>query len=324
MTKSMKAVRIHKYGGTDVLTYEDAPRPEPKDDEVLIRVHAAGVNPADWQIRSGKRFVLKEPFSLILGFDVSGVVETVGSSVAHFKVGDEVYGMLRLGKGGTYAEYVTSPATDVAHKPRSLDHIQAAAMPVVALTAWQALFDTAELSAGQRVLIHAAAGGVGHIAAQLAKWKGAHVIGTASGRNEDFLRELGCDEVVDYTTTRFEHVVRDVDVVLDAVVRDADAAIDAIAQDTLERSWGILRKNGVLVSICATPLSETAAAHGVRGKYVGAQPNGAQLAEIAKLVDAGHVKPTIATVLPLKEARKAHELSQQGHTRGKIVLRVVK
>jgi NADPH:quinone reductase-like Zn-dependent oxidoreductase len=196
-------------------------------------------------------------------------------------------------------------------------------MPVVALTAWQALFDAAALSAGQRALIHAAAGGVGHIAVQLAKWKGAHVIGTASGRNEAFLRELGCDEVVDYTTTRFERVVRDVDVVLDAVVRDADAAIDAIAQDTLQRSWGVLRENGVLVSICATPSPETAAAYGVRGEYAGGRPNGAQLAEIAGLADAGHVAPAIAAVLPLKEARQAHELSQQGHTRGKIVLRVV-
>ena len=321
--RTMNAVRIHKYGGPDILTYEDIPRPEPKDDEVLIRVHAAGVNPADWQIRSGKRFVLKKPFALILGFDVSGVVEAVGSSVAHFKVDDAVYGMLRVRKGGAYAEYVTIPATDAAHKPRSLDHIQAAAMPVVALTAWQALFDTAELSAGQTVLIHAAAGGVGHIAVQLARWKGARVIGTASGRNEDFLRKIGCDEIINYNTTQFENVVGDVDVVLDAIVRDANAAIDAAAEVTLERSWNVLKKNGVLVSICATPSSETAAAYGVRGKYILAQPNAAQLTEIARLVDAGHVKPTIDTVLPLKEAGKAHKISQKGHTRGKIVLRVV-
>ncbi len=319
MTKSMKAVRIHQYGGPEVLTYEEAPRPEPKEDEVLIRVHAAGVNPADWQIRSGKRGVLEDPFSLILGFDVSGVVEAIGSSVAHFKVGDAVYAL----QDGAYAEYVTSPATSVAHKPRSLDHVQAAAMPAVSLTAWQALFDAAELSAGQTVLIHAAAGGVGHIAVQLAKWKGAQVIGTASARNEDFLRKIGVDEFINYRTTRFEEVVRDVDVVLDVVVRDADEGIDALAGETLEHSWSVLKKNGVLVSICAIPSSETAAAHGVRGTYLLAQPNAAQLAEIAKLVDAGHVKPTIAAVLPLREARKAHELSEKGHTRGKIVLRVV-
>ena len=196
-------------------------------------------------------------------------------------------------------------------------------MPVVALTAWQALFDAAELSAGQTVLIHAAAGGVGHIAVQLAKWKGARVIGTASVRNEDFLREIGVDEFVNYRTTRFEDVVRDVDVVLDGVVRNVDVISDAIAGETLERSWSVLKKNGVLVSICATPSSETAAAHGVRGKYILAQPNAAQLTEIAKLVDAGHVKPTIDTVLSLKKARKAHELSEEGHTQGKIVLRVV-
>jgi NADPH:quinone reductase-like Zn-dependent oxidoreductase len=321
--ETMKAVRIHKYGGPDVLAYEDAPRPEPKEDEVLIRGHAAGVNPADWTIRFGKRFVLEEPFSLILGLDVSGVVEAAGSTVAHLKAGDAVYGMMPIRKGGGYAEYVTSPATGVAHKPGSLDHIQGAAIPVVALTAWQALFDTAELSAGQAVLIHAAAGGVGHIAVQLAKWKGARVIGTASARNKDFLREIGVDEFVNYRTTRFENVVRDVDVVLDGVVRDVDAATDAVARETLERSWSVLKKNGVLVSLCTKPSSEAAAAHGMRGRYVLARPNAEQLTEIAKLVDGGHVKPTIHTVLPLEEARKAHELSQEGHTRGKIVLRVV-
>ena len=324
MTQSMKAVRIHEYGGPNVLTYEDAPRPEPDEDEVLIRVHAAGVNPADWQIRFGKRFVVEEPFSLVLGLDVSGVVEAAGGNVAHFKVGDAVYGMMPILKGGGYADYVTSPAAGVAHKPRSLDHIHAAAMPVVALTAWQALFDTAEFSAGQTVLIHAAAGGVGHIAVQLAKWKGARVIGTASGHNECFLREIGCDEIVNYRTTRFEDVARDVDVVLDIIPRDTGAAANTVAQETLERSWSVLKKNGVLVSICARPSSEAAAARGVRGKYVLAQPNAAQLGEIAKLVDAGHVKPVVNTVLPLEEARKAHELSQRGHTRGKIVLRVVK
>lgn len=317
MTKTMKAVRIHKYGGPRVLKYEDVPLPEPKEDELLIRVHAAGVNPADWQIRSGKRFKLKKPFSLILGGDLSGVVEAVGSSVTNFVVGDVVYGTMC----GAYAEYVTAPATNVAHKPRSLDHIQAAAMPVVSLTAWQALFDEAKLSAGQTVLIHAAAGGVGHIAVQLAKWKGAYVIGTASGPNENFLRKIGIDEFIDYRTTRFETVVRDADVVLESVNRDIP--VEAFPGKTLERSWGVLKKNGTLVSICAKPSSETAAEYGVRGKYIGMQPNTAQLTQIANLVDAGHVKPIINTVLPLKEARQAHQLSQKGHTRGKIVLRVL-
>lgn len=318
----MKAVRIHKYGWPRVLTYEDAPRPEPKEDELLIRVHATSVNPADWQIRSGRRFKLKKPFSLILGFDVSGVVEAVGSSVTDFQVGDAVYGWVDVREGGAYAEYTAGPATDFAHKPNSLDHIQAAALPVVALTAWQALFDAGELSAGQKVLIHAAAGGVGHIAVQLAKWKGAYVIGTASDHNESFLREIGVDEFINYKATRFETVVRDADVVLEAVNRDI--RVERRRGETLERSWGVLKKGGVLISICDTSVSKTAAPYGVRGKYIRTQANTKQLTEIAKLVDAGHVKPFINTVLPLKEARQAHKLSQKGHTRGKIVLQVIK
>jgi len=319
----MNAVRIHEYGGPEVLVYEEAPRPEPGHDEVLIRVHAAGVNPADWQIRSGLRSRQKEPFALIPGFDVSGVIEAAGDGVTGLITGDAVYGMLPIRSAGAYAEYVASPASGVAHKPLSLHHARAAAMPVVALTAWQALFDAAQLSAGQRVLIHAAAGGVGHIAVQLAKWKGVHVIGTASGSSEEFVRKLGADEFVDYRTSRFEDVVREVDVVLDAVPRELDPASDAAAAETQERSWQVLKKGGVLVSICSTPSAEAAAAHGARGRYVLAEPNGGQLAEIAKLVDAGHVRPIVSAVLPLKEARKAHELSHGSHIRGKVVLRVV-
>lgn len=321
MIKPMKAVRIHKYGGPRVLTYEDAPRPESKEDELLIRVHATSVNPADWQIRSGRRFKLKKPFSLILGADVSGVVESIGSRVVNFKGGDAVFGLVDIRKGGAYAQYVTAPFTRVAHKPRSLDHIQAAALPVVALTAWQALFDAAELSAGQTILIHAAAGGVGHIAVQLAKWKKAYVIGTASGPNENFLRKIGVDEFINYETTRFENVVQNIDVVLESINRDI--AVERVRGETLERSLGVVKKSGVLVSICDTSVSKTAAEYGVRGKYIRTQANAAQLAEIAKLVDAGHVKPFISQVLPLKEAHKAHKLSQTGHTRGKIVLQVI-
>ena len=321
MIETMKAVRIHKYGGPGVLVYEDAPRPKPGQDELLIRVHAAGVNPADWQIRSGKRFKLKKPFSLILGGELSGVVEVAGTNVAHFKVGDEVFGTAEIRKGGACAEYVAVPATSISHKPRSIDHIQAAAMPVASLTAWQALFDAAELAVGQRVLIHAAAGGVGHIAVQLAKWKGAHVIGTASAANENFLQKIGVDEFVNYRTTRFEDVVRDVDVVLEAVNRDIH--VECPRGDTLNRSWGVLKKGGVLISICDTSVSKVAATYGVRGKYVRMQANTKQLTEIAKLVDAGHVRPFISTVFPLNEARKAHGLSQKGHTRGKIVLKII-
>jgi len=320
--KTMRTVQIHKYGGLRVLKYEDTPRPEPNENEILIRVHAAGINPADWQIRSGRRSKLKKPFSLILGADVSGIIEAVGNGVTDFKTGDAVFGMVNTQNGGAYAEYLTAPVSNIAHKPKSLDHIQAAALPVAALTAWQALFDAGELSTGQKVLIHAAAGGVGHIAVQLAKWKGAYVIGTASGRNENFLRKIGVDEFINYRTTRFESVVRDIDVVLESINRDI--AVEAYPGETLERSWGVLKKGGVLVSICARPSPETAAKYGVRAKHVRPpEMKSSVLTDIAQIVDAGHVKPFINTVLPLKEARKAHKLSHKGHTRGKIVLRVI-
>lgn len=317
----MKAMCIHKYGGPRVLTYEEVPRPEPQQDELSVRVHATSVNPADWQIRSGRRWKLKKPFSLILGLDVSGVVETVGGSVTDFKPGDEVFGMMDIRKGGAYAEYVAAPAKNFAHKPRSLSHIEAAALPVVSLTAWQALLGTVDLSAGQKVLIHAAAGGVGHIAVQLAKWKGAHVIGTASGNNENFLRQLGIDKFVNYRTQHFEQIVHDIDVVLESINRDI--AVERFPGETLQRSWSVLKKGGVLVSLCNRPSSETAARYGVRAEHILVQPNAAQLTEIATLVDAGQVKPFISQVLPLKEARQAHELSQKGHTCGKIVLQVI-
>lgn len=318
----MKAVRHHGYGGPEVLVYEDAPRPEPAENEVLIRVHAAGVNPADWKMRAGLRFRREQPFTFIPGFDVSGVVEAVGKAVTGFRPGDAVYAMLPIRVAGGYAEYVACPARGIAHKPSSIDHLQAAALPVVALTAWQALFDAGELSQGQTALIHAAAGGVGHIAVQLAKWKGAYVIGTCSERNAEFVRNLGADQVVDYKTTRFEDVVQNVDVVLDSVPRDLGGPLDAAAADTQERSWRVVKRGGVLVSICNTPSAETAAAHGVRGEYILADPNGAQLSEIARLVDGGHLKSVVGSVLPLRDAAKAHELSQSGHVRGKIVLQV--
>ncbi len=321
MTKLMNAVRIHKYGGPHVLVFEEVQRPEPKANELLIRVHATSVNPADWQIRSGRRFKLKKPFSLILGIDVSGIVEAIGSMITNFQVGDAVYGMMDVRKEGAYAEYVAAPETNFAHKPRVLDHIHAAALPVVTLTAWQALFDVAGVSAGQKVLIHAAAGGVGHVAVQFAKWKGAYIIGTASGRNQDFLRNIGVDEFVNYRTSSFENVVREVDVVLEAVNRDIP--VEPVRGETLKRSLKVVKKSGILVSLCDTNVSKTAAAYGVCGKYILAQINASQLTEVAKLVDGGYVKPTVSTVLPLKEVRKAHKLSQKGHTRGKIVLQVI-
>lgn len=319
----MKAIRYHRYGGPEVLVYEDAPKPEPGENQILIRAHAASVNPADWQIRAGKRFLVEEPFSLTPGFDVSGVVEAAGSGVTRFAPGDQVFAFLGIENAGSYAEYVTCAETAAAFKPGSLDHIQAAALPVAALTAWQALFDTADLSKGETVLIQAAAGGVGHIAVQLARWKGARVIGTASAGNGEFLRGIGCEEVIDYRAVRFEDLVEDADVVLDSIIRDANDRTDTLARDALDRSFAVLKEDGFLVSLCAVPPPETAAAFGVRAAHILAEPNGLQLAEIAGLTDAGRLVPFISTVIPLEDAAIAHELSQRGHTRGKIVLRVV-
>ena len=312
---TMKAVRMHGYGGPEVLKYEDAPRPEPAGNEVLVKVHAAGVNPVDWKIRAGyMRGFLDYPLPFILGWDFSGTVEELGPGAAAsgFQAGDEVYARPDIGRNGAYAEYIAVQASEIQRKPKSLDHVHAAAIPLAALTAWQAIFDAGQLKAGQRILIHAAAGGVGTFAVQLARWKGAYVIGTASKANHEFVKELGADEVIDYQTTRFEDVVRDVDVVL-----------DAMAGETRDRSWQVLKKGGILVSILGQPSQDDAGKHGVRGAGIFVQPNPAQLQELADLADAGKLRPIIDTVLPLAEAARAHEMNQTLHTRGKIVLRVV-
>jgi NADPH:quinone reductase-like Zn-dependent oxidoreductase len=306
----MKAVRMHVYGGPEVLKYEDAPRPKAGPGEVLIRVRAAGVNPVDWKIREGYlKQILGHPLPLILGWDLSGVVEGTGPGVTRLRVGDEVYSRPDISRDGAYAEYIAVKESEVALKPRSIDHTHAAAIPLAGLTAWQSLFDAAQLNSGQTVLIHAAAGGVGSFAVQLAKWKGARVIGTASKRNHDFLRTLGADETIDYTEARFEDVAHHVDVVL-----------DTMAGDTQTRSWKVLKKGGILVSILTPPSPEEAAAHGVRQAFVFVQPNASQLAEIAKLVDSGKLKAILETILPLSEARRDQEISAGGHARGKIVL----
>ena len=308
----MKAIRIHTYGGPEVLKYEDVPRPRPRRGEVLIRVYAAGVNSVDWKVREGYLKDLQQrSLPLIPGWDVSGVVEKVGTHVTRFQKGDEVYSRPDIGRDGAYAEFIVVRESEVAIKPKSIDHVHAAAVPFAALTAWQALFDTAELQPGQKLLVHAAAGGVGHFAVQLAKSKGAHVIGTASSQNHDLLRELGADETIDYTTQRFEDAAREVDVVL-----------DTIAGETQDRSWQVLKKGGTLVSILKRPSPEKAAAHEARGGYVFVQPNAAELAEIATLIDSGKLRPVVETVLPLSEARRAQELNQAAHTRGKIVLQL--
>lgn len=307
----MKAVQMHRFGGPEVLVYGEAPRPQPAQGEALVRVHAAGINPVDWKTRKGEGVArLIQEFPAVLGWDISGVVEEVGPGVGSLRPGDEVYGLIRFPQpGGGYAEYAAAPEEHLAPKPRSLDHVHAAAVPLAALTAWQALFDTAGLQPGQRVLIHAAAGGVGHFAVQLAKWKGAHVIGTASSRNVEFLRGLGADEVVDYTVTPFEEAVRDVDVVLDCV-----------GGETLERSWQVLRPGGVLVTIVGRSPLDKAQEYGVRAERIIVRPDRQQLQELARLIDAGAVRPVVSLVLPLREAPRAHEISEEGHVRGKLVL----
>ena len=308
----MKAIRIHNYGGPEVLQYEDAPSPKLAPGEVLIRVHAAGVNPADWKVREGHfRQLVQHKFPLILGWDLSGMIEEVGPGVSKFKKGDEVFSKPDTSRDGAYAEYVVVRESEVALKPRSLHHVYAAAVPLAGITAWQALFDVAQLKRGQRVLIHGGSGGVGHFAVQFAKWKGAHVIATASTKNQQLLQEIGVDQPIDYTTQRFEQIAENVDVVL-----------DTIGGDTQERSWKVLKKGGLLASVVQPPDAEKAKEFGVRGAFVWIQPNGNELAEIAALIDSGNLKVVLDRILPLSEARRAHKLSQSGHARGKIVLRV--
>jgi NADPH:quinone reductase-like Zn-dependent oxidoreductase len=305
-TETMKAVQIHAYGGPEVLQFEDVSRPQPKTNEILVRVHAAGVNPVDWKIREG---IVPGTLPMIMGFDFSGVVESVGKGVTKYRHGDPVFGQV-ADKSGSYAEYALTMESYIAQKPEGLDDVRAAALPVAGLVAWQALFDAAKLAANQTVLIHGAAGGVGSFAVQFAKWKGARVIGTASGDHAGQVSQFGA-KVIDYRKTKFEQVAREVDVVLDTV-----------GGETQERSWKVLKRGGVLVSLVQPPSPEKAAAHGARGLIVYQKGNSEQLAAIADLVAKEKVKVNVETVLPLQEARKAQEISKSGHSAGKIVLEV--
>lgn len=309
---TMQAVRFHAYGNPEVLVLEEVPQPQPGPGEVLIRVQAAGVNPLDWKVRAGHvKDWLPHQLPLIPGWDVSGVIEAVGPDVAGFQTGDPVIGMLDFKRDGAYAEYVAAGTGNLAPKPASLAPDQAAAVSLASLTAWQSLFEIAGLDSGQTVLIHAAAGGVGHFAVQFARWKGARVIGTASAQNAPFLQELGADEVIDYRSTGFEDEVREVDVVF-----------DLIGGETQQRSWQVLKKGGILVATLGISSPETAKEYGVRGEGLLVHPDSAQLRQIAALIDAGDVKPMVTEVFPLSQAARAHELSQTGHVRGKIVLKV--
>src|SRR2546421_10700847 len=290
----MKAIRLHGRGGPDHLVYEDAPQPRPGAEEVLVRVYATGViaNELKWdmtyQTKAGSPRALPIP-----GRDLSGVVEAVGHGVTEPAKGDEVYAMLDFGCDGAGAEFTIALPNELAPKPRTLDHVQAAAVPLTALTAWQALFVHARLAAGQTILIHGAAGGVGVFAVQLARWAGAQVIATASARNRDFLRELGANEIIDYTTTRFEDVVPGVDLVFDMV-----------GGDTLQRSWQVIKPGGVLVSIVSPPPpAAVTKGHDVRFAYFEVEPNRDELIQIGALIDAGQLRPIIDTVFPLAQAR---------------------
>jgi NADPH:quinone reductase-like Zn-dependent oxidoreductase len=310
----MKAVRLHGRGGPDSLVYEDAPQPHAGAGEVLVRVYATGViaNELKWdatyQTTAGSPRALPIP-----GRDLSGVVEEVGPGVTTLVPGAEIFAMLGYSRDGAEAEYTIALPDELAPKPGTLTHVQAAAVPLSALTAWQALFEHAKLVAGQTVLIHGAAGGVGVFAVQLARWAGAQVIATASVRNRDFLLELGATEVIDYTTTRFEEVVKPVDVVFDTV-----------GGDTLQRSWQVVKPVGVLVSVVSPrPSAEVVKGHDARFAWFVVEPNREHLIQIGTLIDAGHIRPIVDTVLPLSEARQAYEQGAKGHTRGKIVLRVV-
>ncbi|MEU6864655.1 NADP-dependent oxidoreductase [Streptomyces sp. NPDC046876] len=311
---TMRAVSQDTAGGPDVLKVIETRRPEPGRGEVLVRVHAAGVNPADWKVRArGGPGGVTPPF--VLGFDVSGVVEAVGDGVTLFRPGSQVYGMPRFPHpASAYAEYVTAPARHFAARPAGLSHVESGALPLAALTAWQALVDTAGVRPGQRVLVHAAAGGVGHLAVQIAKARGAHVIGTASAAKHELLRSLGVDEPVDYRTQDVAETVRDVDVVLDAV-GGANAA----------RSLRTLRPGGTLVSILPLdadfPRAEAEAA-GVRAVFMLVEPDHQGLREIARLVEDGRLRVLVDSVFPLEAAAEAHRRGETGRTTGKLVLSV--
>jgi NADPH:quinone reductase-like Zn-dependent oxidoreductase len=304
----MNAVRFYAYGPIDQLVLEQAPRPVPGPGEVLVRVHAAGVNPADWKIRQGwMKDLVPLAFPAIPGFELAGLVEAVGPEVTTLQVGQAVYGTTM----GTYADYAVASAGSLAPKPSNLTFDEAATIPVGASTAWNGLFDVGGLQAGQRLLVHGAAGGVGLFAVQLGRWKGAQVIGTASTRNLDIVRSLGAEIVIDYTATPFERVASDVDVVF-----------DTIGGETQERSWQVLKPGGILVGVSSSPSAEIAQRHGVRAGTAYGQATTALLEQLAPLIESGTLRPVVGPVFSLAEARQAQVLSETGHGRGRIILHI--
>jgi NADPH:quinone reductase-like Zn-dependent oxidoreductase len=309
-TTTMRAIRQEILGGPEVLQEVTVPRPEPGPTQILVRVHAAGVNPTDWGHRAHQIFLGPPPFTL--GWDVSGVVEAAGFGVTIFQPGDEVFGMLPYPHGvGSHAEYAIAPARSFAAKPANIDHVQAGALPLVSLTAWQALVDTAPVSPGQRVLVHAAAGGVGHVAVQVAKARGAYVIGTASAANHDLVKSLGADEMIDYHTTDFAEAARDIDVV-----------VDPVSGDYPLRSLRTLRPGGRLVCLlpCPAEAQAEAARRGLSAKTMLVEADHAGMTSIADLVTRGLLRPVIAATFPLADAAKAHKRGDTRHVAGKLVL----
>ncbi|MEU9989299.1 NADP-dependent oxidoreductase [Streptomyces sp. NPDC048045] len=308
---TMRVISQDVLGGPEVLKEVHTERPKPGPNQVLVRVRAAGLNPTDWKHRAFGMFLGEPPF--VLGWDVSGEVAETGIGVAAFRPGDEVFGMLPYPYGhGSHAEYVIAPVRALTHKPASIDHVQAGALPLVSLTAWQALTEHADVQPGQRVLIHAAAGGVGHVAVQIAKARGAYVIGTASAGKHDFLREIGVDEAIDYRSADFTEAVRDVDVVLDTV-----------GGETAVRSLHVLRPGGVVVSILpdgSREFYEEAERLGVRAVQMLVDADRTGIEAIAELAGSGRLRATIAGTFPLADAAKAHELGDTGRTTGKLVL----
>jgi NADPH:quinone reductase-like Zn-dependent oxidoreductase len=304
----MKAVRAHQFGGAEVLKFEDVPKPSPKDGEVLVRVMASSVNPIDWKFREG--FFKELPLPFTTGGDFSGVVDAIGGGVTDFKVGDAVFGCAP-GSMGAHAEFLVAPASTIALKPTSLDHLQAASVPLTAFTAWQALFDNGKLAAGQRVLVLGASGGVGNFAVQFAKNANAKVSGTASTEQVERVRGLGADPVIDYETQRFEDVAREVDL-----------CVDLVGRDLQRRAFAVVKKGGRLVSTVAPPDQELAQAHGITALMFRMQPQGDQLREIARQIDAGRVRVNVARVMPFEKTSEAEELSRKQQVSGKIVLRV--
>ena len=308
----MKAARIHAYGASSEIRIEDAPMPALQADEVLIRTVATSVNPVDWKIRKGYlKSMIPYEMPLIMGWDVSGIVEKTGPAVTRFKPGDAVYSRPDIARNGAYAEYIAVRETEVAAKPTTISHVEAASLPLVSITAWEALFTTANLTAGQRVLIHAGAGGVGSIAVQLAHARGAHVIATASAGKAALVRSLGADEVIDYHAQDFSSVVSGMDVVFDTV-----------GGEVQKKSWGVLNPGAMLVSITDRPSEDRAKAEGKRAAFVFIGPNAAILKDLAAMIDLGQVRPLIAAEFGLNDTATAQDLSETGRATGKIVIYV--